>query len=203
MERQTYPEIEHSQRLKMERGEYSPNVLVLRPKITLEPRLHESESSTFTSLFARLYSLLRRTDDRLFSRDPFTDIRRAVPEFCSVQFAQRQEFYGLSIDKKNVFKIDSRYASFLFEQAPKEINILPCNLSADVQGQKTRSDDNPIDSAGHSRVTFEVLFLAFLKLGLQEPDFLGPHPHKCKACATRNTMRTKGQRDDAACRQQG
>src|SRR5271169_6687642 len=130
--------------------------------------LHDSRSSTLCIL-ARFYPLLRRIDDRPLSRDPFTDIRRTVPEFCAVQFAERQESYGLSVHEKDVLKIDGRHASFLFEQAPNEINILPGNLSADVQDQKTRSDNNPIDSAGHSRVTFEVRFLSVLK------------PQACKA----------------------
>src|SRR5271169_266275 len=66
--------------------------------------LHDSESSTLCIL-ARFYSLLPRNDDRSFSSDPFTDIRWAVPQFCSVQFAKRQESYGLAIHEKHVPKI--------------------------------------------------------------------------------------------------
>jgi hypothetical protein len=128
--------------------------------------LHDSGSSTLCIL-TRFYPLLRCIDDRPLSRDPFTDVRWAVPEFCPVQFAERQESYCPSVHEKDVLKIDGHHASFLFEQAPEEIHILPCNLSADVQDQKTRSDNNPIDSAGHSRVTFEVLSLAVLETGLR------------------------------------
>jgi hypothetical protein len=86
------------------------------------------------------------------------------------KFAERQESYGPSVDEKHVLKIDGHHASFLFEQAPEEIHVLPGNLSADVQDQKTCSANNPIDSAGHSRVTFEVLFFAVLRPGLRAPD---------------------------------
>jgi hypothetical protein len=46
-------------------------------------------------------------------RDPFTDIGRTIPEFRSVGLAERKEFHGFSVDKKNVFEIDGR-ARFLF-----------------------------------------------------------------------------------------
>jgi hypothetical protein len=38
----------------------------------------------------------------LLSRDPFTDIGRAVSEFRSVRFAERQEFYGPSVQEKDL-----------------------------------------------------------------------------------------------------
>src|SRR5579864_1257438 len=48
MERQTYPEIGHRHRPKMELGKYSPNVLVLVQHHS-GPTLHDSESSTLLS----------------------------------------------------------------------------------------------------------------------------------------------------------
>jgi len=136
--------------------------------------LHDCESSTLCIL-ARCYPLFRSIDDRPLSRDPLTDVRRAALEFCPVQFAERQESYGPSVHEKDVLKIDGHHASFLFEQAPEEIHILPANVSADVEDQKTRSDNSPIDSAGHNRVTFEVLFLAVLKPGLRSTGLCRTH----------------------------
>lgn len=138
MEQRAHPEIEHTKRPELERGKYPPNVLVLCPT-SLGTPLPNSGSSTF-GILAHFYPLLRHIDNRRRSRDPFTDTRWAVPEFCAVQFAKCQESYGVSVDKKNVLKIDGHYASFLFEQSPKEIHILLGNLSADMQDQKTRRD---------------------------------------------------------------
>jgi hypothetical protein len=71
---------------------------------------------------------------------------RAVPEFCPVQFAERQESYCPSVHEKDVLEIDGHHASFLFEQAPEEIHILPCNLSADAQDHKILSDSAGVRS---------------------------------------------------------
>lgn len=48
------------------------------------------------------------------SRDPFTDIGWTIPELRSVGLAESKEFYGFSVDKKNVFEVDGEAARFLF-----------------------------------------------------------------------------------------
>ena len=60
---------------------------------------------------------------RPLSRDPFTDIGRTIPEFRSVGLAERKEFHGFSVDKKNVFEIDGEAARFLFQYAPKYVDM--------------------------------------------------------------------------------
>jgi hypothetical protein len=62
-----------------------------------------------------------------FSRDPFTDIGRTIPEFRSVGLAESKEFHGFSVDKKNVFEIDGKPARFPFQYAPKHVDMFPCN----------------------------------------------------------------------------
>jgi hypothetical protein len=43
---------------------------------------------------------------RRLSLDPFTDVRRTIPDFRSVGFAERKEFHGFSVDKQNILEID-------------------------------------------------------------------------------------------------
>src|SRR5436309_897491 len=83
---------------------------------------------TLTPFF---FSLLRRVRVCLcpLARDPFTDIGRTIPEFRSVGLAESKEFHGFSVDKKNVFKIDCEAARFLFQYAPKQIDMFPSNLA--------------------------------------------------------------------------
>jgi hypothetical protein len=47
---------------------------------------------------------------RLFSRDPFTDIGRTIPEFSSFGLAESKQVDGFPVDKKNVFEIDGESA---------------------------------------------------------------------------------------------
>ena len=101
------------------------------------------------------HPLLRRIRVHSLSRYPFTDIGRAVSEFGSVRFADRQEFYGLAVREKDVFEIDGHCARFLFQQATKHVHILRCNPSADAQDHKVLSDNMAVDSAAHCRFTFE------------------------------------------------
>src|ERR1700681_2152399 len=82
-------------------------------------------------------------------RDPFTDIGRTIPEFRSAGFAESKEFHGFSVDKKNVFEIDGEAARFLFQYAPKHVNMFPCNPAAYEQHHETFSANDSIDSAAH------------------------------------------------------
>ena len=67
---------------------------------------------------------------RRLSRDPFTDIGRTIPEFRSVGLAESKECHGFSVDKKNVFEIDGEAARFLFQYAPKYVDMFCCNPAA-------------------------------------------------------------------------
>ena len=54
----------------------------------------------------------------------------AIPEFRSVGLAERKKFHGFSVDKNNVFEIDGEAARFLFQDAPKHVDMFPCNPAA-------------------------------------------------------------------------
>src|SRR6266498_3574558 len=95
---------------------------------------------------------------RLLSRDPFTDIGRTIPEFRSVGLADRKEFHGFSIDKKNVFEIDGEAARFLFQYAPQYVDIFSCNPAAYEQHHEILSGNHSVDSAAHLCVSI-LLFL--------------------------------------------
>src|SRR5229473_8488815 len=86
---------------------------------------------------------------RPLSREPFTDIGRTIPEFRSVGLADSKEFYGFSVDKKNVVEIDGEATRFLFQYAPKHVDMFPCNPAAYEQHHETFSANNSIDSAAH------------------------------------------------------
>jgi hypothetical protein len=86
---------------------------------------------------------------RSLSRDPFTDIGRAIPEFSSVSLAESEEFHGFSVDKKNVFEIDGEAVRFLFQYAPKHVDMYPCNPATYEQHHKTFGANDSINSAAH------------------------------------------------------
>src|SRR5215467_11608453 len=56
------------------------------------------------TLLPFLYS--SRMSFRLFSRDPFANISRAVLQFDPVGFAQRQQFNGFAVYQKNILEVD-------------------------------------------------------------------------------------------------
>ena len=87
----------------------------------------------------------------------FADIGRAISEFNCVRFTARHELHGLAVREKDVLEIDSHCTLFMVQQVPKQIHILSCDRSADVQDDKILSDNQAVDSAGHSRFTFELL----------------------------------------------
>src|SRR5260370_23943647 len=85
----------------------------------------------------------------LLPRDPFTDIGRTIPEFHSVGLAESKEFHGFSVDKKNVFEIDGEAARFLFQYAPKHVDMFSCNPAAYEQHHEIFSSNDSVDSAAH------------------------------------------------------
>src|ERR1700730_1574808 len=86
---------------------------------------------------------------RLLSRDPFTDIGWTIPEFRSVGLAESKEFHSFSVDKKNVLEIDDEAARFLFQYAPKYVDMFSCDPAAYEQHHETFSANDSVDSAAH------------------------------------------------------
>src|SRR3954466_5905589 len=86
---------------------------------------------------------------RPLSHDPFTDIARTIPEFRSVGLAESEKFHGFSVNKKNVFEIDGEASRFLFQYAPKHVDMLPCNPAAYEQHHEMFSANASVDSAAH------------------------------------------------------
>src|ERR1700751_2643753 len=100
--------------------------------------------SFFRSLLPRA---LRRF--RHLSSDPLTDIGRTIPEFRSVGLAESKEFHGFSVDKKNIFEVDGEAARFLFQYAPKHVDMFSCNPTTYEQHHEIFSANDSIDSAAH------------------------------------------------------
>ena len=125
-------------------------------------------------------SLLRWAPMRFrpLSRDPFTDIGRTIPEFRSVGLAESKEFHGFSVDKKNVFEIDGEAARFLFQYAPKRVDMFSCNAAAYEQHHEIFSANNSIDSAAHCGFGFILLFRLASRSGLRR---IGSVEHVCRA----------------------
>src|SRR5260370_12652686 len=86
---------------------------------------------------------------RPLSRSPFTDIGWTIPEFRSVGLAESKEFHSFSVDKKNVLEIDDEAVRFLFQYAPKHVDMFSCNPAAYQQHHETFSANDSIDSAAH------------------------------------------------------
>ena len=103
---------------------------------------------------------------RPLSRDPFTDIRRRIPEFRSVGLAESKEVHSFSVDKKNVFEIDGEAARFLFQYAPKYVDMFSCNPAAYEQHHEIFSANDSIDSAAHFALSVNT-FHSLYRSGLQ------------------------------------
>jgi hypothetical protein len=81
--------------------------------------------------------------------DPFTNVGRAIPEFRSVGFAERKEFHGFSVDKKNVLEIDGDPTRFLFHCASQRVNMFPRNPAAYEQHHAIVIANHSVNSAAH------------------------------------------------------
>jgi len=92
---------------------------------------------------------------RLLSRDPFTDIGRTIPEFRSVGLAERKEFHGVSVDKKNVFEIDGEAARFLLQYGPKHVDMFSSNPAAYEQHRDVFGANDSIDSTAHLGISVQ------------------------------------------------
>src|SRR6266705_149421 len=93
---------------------------------------------------------------RPLSCDPFPDVRRAVSELRSIRFTHAQEFDGLAVHEKDTLEIEDHRARLLFQQGPEHVHVIPCDPATDAQDRKILSDNKPVDSAAHSRVTVEL-----------------------------------------------
>src|SRR5260370_14172968 len=123
-----------------------------------------------------------------FSRNPLTDIQRAVSDFGPVRFVECQELYSLAVHETDVPEIDGHCLPFLFQQGLKHIHFLPCNPSADAQDHKILSDNKPVNSAGHFLlVTPHPAAPSFSSRGIANS--------KSKLFAIRNLLKTNGQHD--------
>jgi hypothetical protein len=88
------------------------------------------------------------------SRDPFTDVGRTIPEFRSVGLTESKEFHAFSVGKKDVLKIDGEAARFLFQYAPKHVDMFPCNPAAHEQHHEIVIANESVDPAAHCRLRF-------------------------------------------------
>jgi hypothetical protein len=82
-----------------------------------------------------------------FSRDPFADIGRTVPERDSVRFVQRQEFHRITVDQLQFRELDRDDAAFL-ERSAKDFQVFDSNPPADAE-KNTLFNRKLVDSAGH------------------------------------------------------
>jgi hypothetical protein len=82
-------------------------------------------------------------------RDPLTDIGRTISEFGSACLAESKEFHGFPVDKKHIFEIDGEAARFLFQHAPKHIDMFSCDPAAYEQHHAIVIANDSVDSAAH------------------------------------------------------
>jgi hypothetical protein len=114
---------------------------------------------------------------RPFSRDPFTDVRRTISEFRSVGLAESKEFHSFSVDKKNVFEIDGESARFLFQYAPKHVDMFSRNPPAYEQHYEVFSANDSVDSAAHLSAFGSILLFLWVCDGLRGAGFV---KHVCQ-----------------------
>ena len=86
---------------------------------------------------------------RPFSRDPFTDVGRTIPEFRSVGLAESKELHGLSVDKKNILEIDCESTRLPLQYAAKHVDMFPSNPAAYEQDHAIAIANDSVDSAAH------------------------------------------------------
>ena len=96
---------------------------------------------------------------RSLSCDPFTDIGRTIPEFRSVGLPESKEFDGFSVDKKDVFEIDGQAARFLFQYAPKRVDMFSGDATAYEQHHEVVTANYSVDSAAHILAFGSILVL--------------------------------------------
>src|SRR5712692_11245880 len=111
------------------------------------------------------------------SPDPFTDIGRTIPEIRSVGLAESKEFHGFSVDKKNVFEIDDEAARFLFQYAPKHVDMFSSNPAAYEQHHEVFSANDSVDSAAHCGLSVQSLSIPLASRGSRGAGFV---KHVCQ-----------------------
>jgi len=86
---------------------------------------------------------------RSLSRDPFTNVRRTIPEFRSFALYEGKELHRFSIHEENVLEIDGEAPRFLFQFASKHVHMFPCNPAAYEQHHAIVIANDSVNSAAH------------------------------------------------------
>ena len=85
--------------------------------------------------------------------------------------AESKEFHAFSVDKKNVFEIEGEAVRFLFQYAPKHVDMFSGNPAAYEQHHETFSANDSIDSAAHFGLSVQS-FHSFYRSGLPRSRFV-------------------------------
>jgi hypothetical protein len=96
---------------------------------------------------------------RSISSDPFTDVRRAVPEYSSFGLPLSKEFHDLSIGEYDVFQVEGKRTLFPLDCVAKCVDILFCNPAAYAQNHDVLAIDNSVNSPSHFEIADEVFAL--------------------------------------------
>ena len=96
----------------------------------------------------------------------FTKRGWTIPEFRSVGLAESKECHGFSVDKKNVFEIDGEAVRFLFQYAPKYVDMFSCNPAAYEQQDEIFSDNESVDSAAYCALSVQSFYSASVWIGV-------------------------------------
>jgi hypothetical protein len=85
----------------------------------------------------------------LFSINPVTYIRRAIPKFNSAGFSQGEQHNRFTTDKRYFLEIDGEFAFFPCEHFSHRIQTLLVNLATHAEKHKIFCGDKSVDSVGH------------------------------------------------------
>jgi hypothetical protein len=83
------------------------------------------------------------------SRDPFTDIRRTIPELSLVVLDQRKELHSFTVDERHVLEIDDQCTGFLSQHIAERLHMFPGKAPTYAQHNAIAAFNDPVDSAAH------------------------------------------------------
>jgi hypothetical protein len=99
---------------------------------------------------------------RSLSRDPLTDVRRAVSEYSSLELSLSKEFHGVSVGQNDALEIDGNRTRFFFvDCVAKRVHVLFCNPAAYAQHHNV-AVDNSVESPGHFETADEAVALLLI-----------------------------------------
>jgi hypothetical protein len=98
---------------------------------------------------------------RSLSRDPLTDVRRAVSEYSSVDVYLRKEFHGLPVHQNDVPEVDGNRTRFLLDYVAKCVHVLFADPAAYAQHHNV-AVDNSVESPGHFETADEAVALLLI-----------------------------------------